>query len=177
MDAFRTTTQSFNYAIEITFGMSDLDKYETIDDQFMSRIGLSIELVQILLTFILIVNLVIAVMTETYSRVNATNRGLFNSSVIKNINQFKVDRIFGSVKLLPPPLNVTIIPLLIVYQIYVKYPRLISSKTMERINTLSIRLMYSLFGAFLFASVFAAINLLLLPFAFLKALVIKIKLA
>lgn len=118
---------------------------------------------------ILLLNLVVAILSETYSRFSKVKLGLYYDGIVDAISCLKYDKSYGALITAVPPLNILMFLMLPVF-LLTKNPRRLKklNKNLTIVSYIPIAIVLIL--------IFVAINLLLLPFAYVYALVHKIKL-
>lgn len=116
------------------------------------------------------VNLVIAVLSETYSRLNKQKLGLYYDGVIEVIPAYKYKKFYGALIAGCPPFNLLVLPFL---------PYFMFSESQKRLRYLNNNLVKVIFFPFslIYASVFAVVNFLLVPFAYIATTFQKLRLA
>jgi hypothetical protein len=121
------------------------------------------------MNLILLLNLVIAILTDTYIRFSKVKLGLYYDGVVDAISSLKYDKRYGAMVTAIPPFNVFMFLLTPIF-LMVKNPR-----RLKKINH-TLTLITYLPLAFILIIVFIAGNTLMMPFAYLYALIHKIKL-
>ena len=121
------------------------------------------------MNLILLLNLVIAILTETYIRFSKVQLGLYYDGVVDAISNLKYDKRYGAMITAIPPFNMLMFLATPIF-IFTKNPRRLKqiNRTLTMITYLPL--------AFVLIIVFAAINVVLMPFAFVFAIAHKIKL-
>jgi hypothetical protein len=129
--------------------------------------GVIYHVVFLIINGLILLNLVVAIMSDTYARLMEVKNGIYFQGVIQAMPVYKSDKKYGAIISLIPPFNIFIVPLL---------PYYIASTTPETLkffNRIILKIFY--FPVILFISVvFTVINVALTPFAYLYALVHKI---
>ena len=136
----------------------------------MHDIGVYFVLIFVFLNVLLFLNVVIAMMADTYAMMTSMRKGIYNFNIIKSASVYKLDKYYGGIILLNTPLSVFSF-LLLPYYALVK-----DKKRLETFNSRVYCSVYAIFVVFL-AAIFLALNLIMMPFAFIKTCVHKINLA
>lgn len=121
------------------------------------------------MNMILFLNLVIAILTETYSRFSRFQLGLYYDGVVDAISSLKYDKRYGSLITAVPPFNFLTCFLVPLFAL-IKNPRRI--KELNNVATMATYIPI----AFILIIIFAVLNICLIPFAYVFALVHKMKL-
>jgi len=116
---------------------------------------------------ILIINLLIAIMSDTYSRMSNKRIGLYWSTVIKEMPKFRYHSTYGVLVMLPFVLS------WIGFLCIPFFCCLKSQSRLRQINDFSIKYVFSIYAVILLA-IFMSVNLVLMPFAYLKSLAHKV---
>ena len=85
--------------------------------------GQIFQMLSVTLNMILMLNLVIAILSETYARLAPQSLGLFYDGLIANMPAYFCDKRYGILILLPPPFNVFVVPFFIVFLFLQKSPK------------------------------------------------------
>lgn len=114
---------------------------------------------------ILILNLIIAILSNTYNVFDPKSNGLYLSKILSTRDELLYDENYGAFLSSMTPLNVTVLP-------FVPYG--IIGKPNPKYNNFVMALQYILLMFLLFIG-FIVISLLMLPIAYLKTLVVKLQ--
>ena len=115
-------------------------------------------------------NFIIAILSDTYSKLSTQSLGIYYDGIISRIPVYEYDARYGGLIMGTPPMNVLAVPLLPVY-FFVK-----NQDTLISLNDKFTRVQY-LPLAIIFTAIFAVLNLCIVPFAYLSALIKKVNLA
>lgn len=121
------------------------------------------------MNLILLLNLVIAILTDTYIRFSKVKLGLYYDGVVDAISSLKYDKRYGALVTAIPPFNVIMFFITPVF-LMIKNPR----KLKKLNHTLTLITYIPL--ATVLVLVFIAGNTIMMPFAYVYALIHKIKL-
>jgi hypothetical protein len=121
------------------------------------------------MNLILLLNLVIAILTETYIRFSKVKLGLYYDGVVDAISTLKYDKLYGAMITAVPPFNVLMFLMTPLF-VLVKNPR-----RLKKINH-ALTLITYMPIAFILVIIFAAVNIALMPIAYVFAIAHKIKL-
>ena len=176
IENFSTVPNAFIYYFECAFGGWDLsvfDMYLDVQPEprvFMRYFGIVTVLFYVTLQLILLVNVVIAIMTDTYAAMTSVRKGVYNYNVLRAVATYMPTKYYGGLGVLPSPANFLIFcfsPLFI----FIK-----DKKRLERINGVVYTCIYTLW-TMIISIFFIPFNLILLPFAYFKTCILKINLA
>jgi len=122
-----------------------------------------------ILNMIIFVNLVIAVLSETYLRLASQKLGLFYDGVIEVIHAYKYKKYYGALIAAVPPFNLLVLPFL---------PFFVLTKHKKRLRCINNSLTTIIFMPFacIAAVIFAVGNFLFAPVAYCCAFYFKVKL-
>jgi hypothetical protein len=146
-----------NWALKIYDGLS-------LDD----RTGEVFHLISVIINMILMLNLVIAILSETYARLAPQRLGLYYDGLIASMPGYQFDRRFGILILIPPPLNVIVIFPTLIFVCFLN-----NDQYLKNINKVCVIIGFTPF-AIVYTACFMAFNLILIPFAWLRGFIHKI---
>ena len=145
-----------NWALRIYDGLSQGD-----------RTGEVFHILSVIINMILMLNLVIAILSETYARLAPQRLGLYYDGLIASMPGYKFDKRYGILILLPPPFNVlSLVPILVLMCSW-------KEKALRRANRCMITIAFIPF-AILYTSAFVCFNFLLIPFAYTRGVFHKV---
>lgn len=132
--------------------------------------GIYYVLLYVFCNVLVLLNVLIALLSDTYNLMTPMRRGLYNYNIIKGATLYKPDKYYGGLIFMTTvmaPLAFCLLP----------YYMLVKDKA--RLLWFNQRFLLATYGclAVVFAAVFIAVNLLLMPFAYLKTCAHKINLA
>ena len=143
-------------------GDFDLSMYNQLgDDRRMW--GIWFHIICIACFMLLILNLLIAIMSDTYALYSDKKEGLYLVKVIQALPHYRFDPRYGVMICAVPPFNVLVLPLLPFLMIIKDEEKLIA------INAVVLRVYYTPI-AIIAVCIFLIGSLLFVPFAFCKAL-------
>lgn len=123
----------------------------------------------LLLNAITMINFVIAILAYTFTELQDSSLGLYYDGVISRIPVYEDDSRYGGLIVGIPPFNLLAL-VMIPFYTFVK-----NEKRLRLVNDLFTKFMFSPIALF-YTLIFMAVNLILLPFAYISAIVTKIKL-
>lgn len=164
---YRDLPNTLILLLQTSLGQWDFSIYDNLP--IGSMFGVVFHIIVIIMNLILLLNLVIAILTDTYIKFSKVKLGLYYDGVVDAISSLKYDKRYGAMITAIPPFNVVMFLMTPVF-LLIKNPR-----RLKKINH-SLTLMSYLPLASILIAVFAAFNLLMLPFAYVYALIHKIKL-
>jgi len=118
---------------------------------------------------VLLVNLIIAILSETYQRLSIQKLGLYYDGVIEVIPAYKYKKFYGALIAACPPFNLLVLP-------FLPFFALTNKKTkVRRLNNALVKVIFFPF-ALIYASLFSLINILMWPLAYVVTIYRKAKL-
>ena len=151
--------------LDASIGNYDFGLFEQIDKDFLARFG-DIYVMAIVVVFnILILNLIIAILSNTYQQFDQKATGLYLSKILNARDYMAFNENYGAFLLIMAPMNIVILPFV---------PFAMFMKPNVSTNTMLTILQYSVFIIIIY-SIFMIISCLLIPFAYMKSLGIKIQ--
>mmetsp|Transcript_20153 Transcript_20153/g.27223 ORF Transcript_20153/g.27223 Transcript_20153/m.27223 type:complete len:505 (-) Transcript_20153:373-1887(-) len=167
----RQFKDSFAYFFMAAFGSFDI----SIFDVFLPRqpvireIGLYFVLSFVFLNLLVLINVVIAMMADTYAAMTSFKQGIYNHNILKTAPSYKLDKRYGGLTILPGPAALISFMALPFYALV---------KDRDRLERFNKGFYFGFYGVvcLVISSIFLAINLLLVPFAYLKTCAHKVSL-
>lgn len=150
---------------EASLGQWDMGIYDNL--KLGRHVGVVYHLCVVILNMILLLNLVIAILSETYSSYSKLSLGLYYDGVIEAIPAYKYNKHYGGLICAAPPFNLFVAPFLPVYMCIKK------SKRLKQFNQMLCKATYSPFGLIL-TVIFAAVNLAMMIPAYFYTLYSKL---
>lgn len=131
--------------------------------------GIVFHVVVVIMNLILLLNLVIAILTETYIRFSKVQLGLYYDGVVDAISNLKYDKRYGAMITAIPPFNLLT---------FITTPIFMLTKNPRRLKKINhtLTLISYLPIAFILVVIFTVLNVILIPFAYIFAVAHKIKL-
>jgi hypothetical protein len=120
-----------------------------------------------MVNMMVLLNLVIAILSEKYIRLAPLDLGLYYDNLISSLPAMKYNKEYGYMILLPPPFNLLYLPFMPFWVI--KF----SDEKQRKLNKLIIYFIYSIFSVALGCG-FIAANLLMFPPAYLYSIAKKL---
>ena len=157
------------FILKFTNGLAnyDLDIYEKLS--IGKEFGEIYTVICLILNTVIMLNFVIAMLTDTYAKLSISSLGLYYDGLIHRIPIYEDDSQFGGLIVGLPPFNMLALPMIPFY-LFVK-----DEGKLTYVNNAFTKVMFAPF-AFILMIFFLAFTLILLPFAYLSAIVKKIKL-
>ena len=155
--------------LEISMGQWDLTIYDEIESPRRKFIGKLFELFVTVTNMLVLVNLIIAIMSDTYAYYVGYRKGLFSKNIIEAVPSYMNDKHYGSLICTFPPFNVIsvlILPLLLFID---------DREGLMDFNMMLCKLIH-LPVLVLTSLLFFASSLLMVPFAYVKMLTLKYRL-
>jgi hypothetical protein len=141
--------------------------YDPLGDQ-MKYFGIMFHIVVVIANMILMLNLIIAIMSDTYAQLSDVKLGLYSQGIIEAIPVYKNDKRFGGLIVATPPLNLFTVLVSPLYFCWYKN----KPDKLERFNMQFSRFIYFPVAVCITIG-FSVCNLALLPVAFGKASIHK----
>jgi hypothetical protein len=162
--------KSFTSVIILLFqnglGQWDFTIYDQLSNPLFAQ---TFQMIFIVVNMVMFVNLMIAILSETYQRLSSQRLGLYYDGVIEVIPAYKYKKFYGALIAACPPFNLLVLPFMPLF-IYTRHP-----KKVRRLNNILVKVIFSPF-AIIYGVFFALGNLLMMPFAYVYVLYCKIKL-
>ena len=135
---------------------------------FDKAFGQSFHLVSVIINMILMLNMVIAIFSETYARLAPQRRGLYYDGLIASMPAMKYEKRWGILILIPAPFNVLGLVCLFTFLCIDR-----KSSRLKSINEWFVKVAYFPL-ALLFLLIFMTGNMIMSPFSYFKVLFHKI---
>lgn len=169
LNEFDNFTDSFLTVIDASLGNFDTAIFLSIPDHSMQLIG-EVYMISIIVVFnILLMNLIIAILANTYNTFDSRSNGLYLSKILITRDELNYDKSYGAILSATPPINAIQVPFVPAF-LFLRY----NTPQVHMVNSLVMRIQYVLFMIVLKAF-FCAISVLLIPIAWLIGCVDKIK--
>ena len=165
---FSNLWQALRTYLEASLGHFDLHQYDDYIG-FKRWFGMFLHILVLFVNMILIINLLIAIMSDTYARMSDLRIGLYWSTVIKEMPKYTYHRTYGILVMMPfvfSWIGLLAMPVLCCMK---------NRQKLARINEISFRICFGLLSIVVILT-FIAVNIFLVPFAYVKTLVHKIML-
>ena len=98
--------------INASIGNYDIEIFNTIDDKNMRLFGQLYMLVVIVCFNLLLLNLVIAILANTYNMYDTKSNGLYLSKILSKRDELIYDENYGAFLTSIPPINAVVLPFL-----------------------------------------------------------------
>lgn len=149
-----------------SLGNYDLDVFETLE--LGASVGQFYIIFAVLINSIVLLNFIIAILADTYSKLSSQSLGLYYDGIIARIPVYEDDLRYGSLVVGTIPFN-SLAFLMVPFFCCIK-----DENRLRYLNDICTKVMFAPI-ALLLTVAFIALNLLLLPFAYLLALYRKLK--
>ena len=165
LPAYATFGTAFTKLLETGVGTYDLSIYEPLE--FNRMYGVAFTLVAVILSVILLSNYVIAVMMDTYAKLQSSRLGLYYNTLLGSVSAYKWDAHYGALIITFMPFNAFA---------FLLSPLFIVIKDQQKLRNMNWFL--AVIGyvplAMLLLAFYIPANLIMLPFAYVAALIKKI---
>jgi len=166
LDAYKKPVDALLIMFETAMGNWDLSIY---DDLHIGPIyGKIFHIFAIILNLIVLVNLVIAILADTYSFLASRSLGLYYDGVISRIPAYKFDNKYGGLIFIAPPFNLLVLPLVPFYLL------IENEVTLKSFNIIVCKILFVPYAT-IYTCVFIVFNLVMAPFGYLVAIFNKFK--
>ena len=157
-------------AFLLTFGTGlasyNLTYFETLE--LGSVVGEIFTVCCLLINTVVFLNFIIAILADTYSKLSKSSLGLYYDGIISRIPVYEDDRRYGGLIVGIPPFSILAL-LMIPF-----YMSVTNEKVLRKVNDWFTKIMFAPM-ALLITLVFMLGNIILLPFAYVVAIVKKVK--
>ena len=165
---FRDLFESFRIYLMASLGNFDIMQYDNLEG-WKKYYAILLHVMVLFSFLILIINLLIAILSDEYGKLASVKNGLYWGSVIEQMPKYRYNKLYGVLSMFPFAfsfLGFFAMPFLVVIE---------DHQMLEAINTCCFHIVY-LMILMVTLPVFMAVNMLLVPFAFLKTVVHKFRL-
>jgi len=118
---------------------------------------------------ILLINLIIAILANTYNIFDERSKGLYLSKILSTRDELGYDEFLGAFLTSIPPINAIQIPFIPIC-VFLRY----GDPMLAKVNETLMKIQYCLFMIIFFFA-FVAVSLVLLPFAYVISIIDKVK--
>ena len=170
IDQFNGFYETILYLYNASFGSYSLTLFDSYDRPEMRIIGQAFLIFFVFVNLILLLNMVIAMMGNTFGAMSEISKGVYNHAVLQSLPQYKMNKYYGGIVAMVLPLSILsflTLPLFLCIRNKTRLRQL--SDTLKTINYFFIMLPITV--------IFMVLNLALLPFAYVRTLVVKIHLS
>eukprot|EP00347_Sterkiella_histriomuscorum_P018923 403343649 len=158
IELFKSFQNTLIMLIQSSLGQWDLTMYD--DLSFGEIFGKIYHLVFLIVNLVMLLNLMIAILSTTFTNMHQLKLALYYDEIIEAIPQYKYDKVYGSLICSIPPFNILMLPTSIIY-FFIK-----DKDKLARINSFLVKIAFAP-KILLITPIFIAGNVLFLPFAYL----------
>ena len=158
------------YLFNASFGSYNLSLFDQYEKDEFKYLGQAFLIIFIFVNLVLLLNMVIAMMADTYALMTEISKGVYNNAVLQVQPQYKNNKYYGGLIAATMPLNVPVFFLSPLFLI-------ISNKSVLKSLTFGVKMFNYFFIMMPIVALFMALNAICLPFAYLRTVFIKFKLA
>ena len=97
---FANIFEALRTYLDASLGNFDLEQYDAYPD-FKRYLGLTLHILVLFINMILIINLLIAIMSDTYARMSDLRVGLYWATVIKEMPKYRFNQHYGALVMFP----------------------------------------------------------------------------
>ena len=155
--------------IDTSIGNYDLQIYNDVKKLEMRLFGQWLSIFAVIIFNILLMNLMIAVLTNTYSIFDSRSNGLYLSKILSYRDEINYDNSFGAFLFPVPIINLIQIPVL---PVAMMFPY--GNSILFQININLMRVQYVLFMMIMLV-LFVVYSVVLIPFAWIVGIIDKFK--
>ena len=166
---YRDVTATLIMMLETSMGAWDLTIYDSVTPPEKRMLGKVFHLFVMCVNMLLLLNLIIAIMTDTYAYYNSFRRGLFSKNIIEAVPSYRNDKRYGALISAFPPFNLASMFFL---------PIMLCMKDKVKLKTINLAICKVIYFPILLVSslYFFIASLVLTPFAYFKMIIFKYKL-
>ena len=150
-------------------GLGSYDLADFTDHELKAESGEVLTILAVIINNVVLLNFIIAILADTYSKLSSQSLGLYYDGIISRIPVYEDDSRYGALIVGTPPCNSLAIVLIPVYSC------IRNEQVLKKVNDAATKLMYAPV-ALLLTLVFMALNLALLPFAYFVSIYQKLML-
>lgn len=165
---FQGAFQSILTIIDASLGNCDFEIFNQVHDPGAKLFGQILMILAIACFNILLMNLIIAMLANTYSIFDARSKGLYLAKILSSRCELNYDEYFGAFLFMTPVINLIQVPVLPLAMSF-KY----GSTYLKKINNALMIVQYILFMLVLFLA-FVTVSIVLIPLAWIIGIVDKI---
>jgi hypothetical protein len=166
---FEGMFESILTVIDASLGNYDITIFDKIKDENMVTFG-KIYMISIIIMFnILLMNLIIAILANTYSNFESGSTGLYLSKILSTRDEIEYDLNYGAFLSAMPPINILQVPFIAPAMIMRQ-----GTQTLMQLNEYVMISQYVLF-MLIFKVLFIGVSLALIPFAYFIGVVDKVR--
>eukprot|EP00347_Sterkiella_histriomuscorum_P005768 403355340 len=154
---FNSIADTLIMLIQSSLGQWDLEMYDNLS--LGAYIGKSYHLMFLIVNMVLLLNLMIAILSTTFSNLHQLQLALYYDEILEAIPQYQYDKIYGSLICATPPINILMFPAIFAYKI------IKDKQKLQKLNEVLVRLAY-LPQIFMLLPFFLIGNLVFIPLAY-----------
>lgn len=144
-------------------GLGSYDLADFTDHELKAESGEVLTILAVIINNVVLLNFIIAILADTYSKLSTSSLGLYYDGIISRIPVYEDDSRYGALIVGTPPTNAMAIVVLPIFSC------IRDEKTLRSINDVFTKLMYAPI-ALIVTLTFMALNFALLPFAYLSSI-------
>ena len=163
LSEFKGLFESVLTVLNASIGNYNFGLYDSVSNEVVGRFGDFFVMSIVVVFNVLILNLIIAILSNTYNQFDTKATGLYLSKILNARDYMTFNENYGAFLLVMAPLNIVVIPFV---------PAALFMKPSVNMNILITVFQYSVFIIIIY-SIFLFGSAMLLPFAFLKSSGIK----
>ena len=168
LEEYETLWDAFILHFATSMGGFNFNMYTPMGDE-KKYYGIVFHKMVLLCTLLLMVNLVIAIMSDTYARLSEVQLGLYSVGIIEVFPSYRYDKFYGGLIVMTPPLNV------LAYFLWPLYHNIKDKKLLAKFNK-KVGIIFYFPFACVFTLVFGISSLIMAPFAWVKVILLKFSL-
>lgn len=164
-EEFSTPFDAMIIMVDSSMGNFDFEIFSEVEDPNVQLAGKLYILASVILFTILILNLIIAILSNTYTLFSDKSIGLYLSKIISTRVEFQHDENYSAFIMGMSPLNLIILPFV---------PIMLIIKPNPQLNYYLMITQYCILMFMIFIAFFI-ISILLIPIAFIQSLIFKLR--
>ena len=161
--------QSILTVIDASLGNYNFALFDSVRDPLMQTTGKIYMMVMVVAFNILLINLIIAILANTYNIFDERSKGLYLSKILNTRDELSYDECYGAFLTSIPPINAVQIPFVPISAL-IRY----GSPSLKKLNDFLMKLQYCLFMV-IFFTIFIIVSIILLPVAYFISIMDKLK--
>ncbi|CDW83264.1 transient receptor potential cation subfamily member 4 [Stylonychia lemnae] len=163
---FKSIDETLIMLVQSSLGQWDLSIYDNLS--LGAIYGKIYHLIFLIVNLVMLLNLMIAILSTTFSNLHSLQLALYYDEIIEAIPQYKYDKVYGSLICAIPPTNILMFPFTLIYFCITDKDKL------TRINSFLVKIAYSP-KILIITPFFIVGNLISMPFAYIFTLLHLVK--
>ena len=172
VEELKTIENGTFYWLEATMGSYDIEVFDVLLEAEppkpnLRQVAIYLVVLYVIMNLIVLINVVIAMMADTYVLMTSVKKGVYNYNIVKTSNAYNMDAEYGALLLFSPPFS-------FISTLLIPFYNCMKKKDERQTFTRTVQQIWYCFFITPLVIVFFAFNLILVPFAYLKTAVHKV---